>query len=415
MDPLRNPFSMSAGNPPAALTGREAQTEQFRRLLGRLSNGLNEPSMILWGLRGVGKTVLLLEFESVADHEGWTSSEPIEIRSDTDFRAELADAAYEALLRLNRRKAIGDRLKSFTGLLAGFKAGVSSEGSLEFSFDASAIGGSTGDLERDLIHLFVELGETARSHDTGVVFLVDEMQFLGRAEMEAIAAAMHRMSQLKLPVAVVGTGLPQLPGLMVEAKSYAERLFSYPQVGPLSEQAAREALLKPAEEEGVEFDPGALAQIVEISGGYPTFIQAYGKEAWNMAPGPTISSDDVEASAPIVQTKLDEEFFHVRFEKATPRERVYMAAMADLGDGPYRSSDVAQRMRSRPSTVSPVRDSLIKKGLIYSPDHGSVDFTVPHFSPFMRRRYALEALATPKREDQSDGRTRSDPRQRRLR
>jgi hypothetical protein len=384
---------MSAGNPPAALTGRDAQIEQFRRLIGRLGNGLNEPSMILWGLRGVGKTVLLLEFESVADQEGWTPSEPIEIRSDTDFRAELADAAYAALLRLNRRKAIGERLKSFTGLLAGFKAGVGVDGSLEFSFDPNAIGASTGDLERDLIQLFVELGETARSHDTGVVFLVDEMQFLGRVEMEAIAAAMHRMSQLKLPIAVVGTGLPQLPGLMVEAKSYAERLFSYPQVGPLSEQAAREALLRPAEEEGVEFGAGALAQIVEISGGYPTFIQAYGKEAWNMAPGPTISSDDVEASAPIVQTKLDEEFFHVRFEKATPRERVYMAAMAELGDGPYRSSDVAERMASRPSTASSLRDALIKKGLIFSPDHGEVDFTVPHFSPFMRRRYPLEAVA----------------------
>jgi hypothetical protein len=165
------------------------------------------------------------------------------------------------------------------------------------------------------------------------------MQFLGRVEMEAIAAAMQRMSQLKLPIAVVGTGLPQLPGLMVEAKSYAERLFSYPQVGPLSEQAAR------------------------------------------------------EASAPIVQTKLDEEFFHVRFEKATPRERVYMAAMADLGDGPYRSSDVAERMASRPSTASSLRDALIKKGLIFSPDHGAVDFTVPHFSPFMRRRYPLKAVA----------------------
>ncbi len=391
---MRNPFSMSAGNPPAALTGRDSQIEQFRRLIGRLGNGLNEPSMILWGLRGVGKTVLLLEFESVADQEGWTPSEPIEIRSDTNFRAELADAAYAALLRLNRRKAIGERLKSFTGLLAGFKAGVGVDGSLEFSFDPNAIGASTGDLERDLIQLFVELGETARSHDTGVVFLVDEMQFLGRVEMEAIAAAMHRMSQLKLPIAVVGTGLPQLPGLMVEAKSYAERLFSYPQVGPLSEQATREALLKPAEEEGVEFDARALAQIVEISGGYPTFIQAYGKEAWNMAPGPTISSDDVETSAPIVQTKLDEEFFHVRFEKATPRERVYMAAMADLGDGPYRSSDVAERMASRPSTASSLRDALIKKGLIFSPDHGTVDFTVPHFSPFMRRRYPLEAFAS---------------------
>jgi AAA ATPase domain len=387
MDPMRNPFSMSAGNPPAALTGREQQTDQFRRLLGRLRNGLNEQSMILSGLRGVGKTVLLLEFESVADSEGWTSPEPIEIRSDTNFRAELADAAYEALLRLNRRKAIGERLKSFTGLLAGFKAGVSSDGKTEFSFNPSAVKGATGDLERDLTHLFVELGETAKVHDTGVVFLIDEMQFLARVELEATAAAMHRISQLQLPVALVGTGLPQLPGLIVEAKSYAERLFSYPKVGPLTSNAARGALLQPAEAEGVTFDTAALDQIVESSGGYPTFIQAYGKEAWNMAPNATIALDDVLASEPIVQTKLDEEFFHVRFEKATPRERRYMAAMADLGDGPYRRSDVARLLGSKPSATSAVRDSLIKKGLIYSPDHGAVDFTVPHFSPFMRRRY----------------------------
>jgi hypothetical protein len=376
---------MSAGNPPAALTGREEQTEQLKRLLARLRNALNEQSVILWGLRGVGKTVLLLEFESIADSEGWTSPEPIEIRSDTNFRTELADAAYEALLRLNRRKAIGERLKSFTGLLSGFKAGVSTEGNVEFSFDPSAISGATGDLERDLTHLFVELGQTARNHDTGVVFLIDEMQFLGREEMEAIAAAMHRMSQLKLPVALVGAGL-------VEAKSYAERLFSYPQVGPLSDQAAREALLKPAQAEGVTFDGDALDQIVQSSGGYPTFIQAYGKEAWNMAPGATIALDDVRASEPIVQSKLDEEFFHVRFEKATPRERRYMAAMADLGSGPYRTSEIAERLSSRASATSAVRDSLIKKGLIYSPDHGDVDFTVPHFSPFMRRRYPLDGV-----------------------
>jgi hypothetical protein len=393
MDPLRNPFSMSAGNPPAALAGREAQTDQFRRLLGRLAHGLNEQSMILWGLHGVGKTVLLLEFESLANSEGWTSSEPIEIRPDTNFRAELADAAYETLLWLDRRRAIGERLKAFTRLLTGFKAGVSSGGGVEFSFDSNAISGTTGELERDLTHLFVQLGETAKSQETGVVFLIDEMQFLGRAEMEAIAAAMHRMSQLKLPIAIVGTGLPQLPGLMVEAKSYTERLFSYPQVGPLNDQAAREALLRPAEAEHVEVEVEALTQIVESSGGYPTFLQAYGKEAWNMAPGPGISLADVQASAAIVQNKLDGEFFHVRFEKATRRERVYMAAMANLGGGPYRTSDIAQRMASRPSATSPVRDSLIKKGLIYSPDHGAVDFTVPHFSPFMRRRYPLDSLA----------------------
>jgi len=380
---------MSAGNPPRALTGRETQTEQFRTLLGRLGRGMSEPSMVVFGLRGVGKTVLLLEFESIADASGWTAPDPIEIRSDTDFRAELADAAYQALLRLDRRRALGDRLKTFTRLLSGFKVGASTEGSLEFSFDPSAVGGSTGNLERDLTHLFVELGDTARAHDTGVVFLIDEMQFLKREEMEAVAAAMHRMSQKQLPIALAGAGLPQLPGLMVDAKSYAERLFSYPEIGPLSPDAARQALFEPAQAEGVSFEDDALQRIVGLSGCYAAFVQAYGKETWNMAPGPPITLADVQAAEPVVVAKLDEEFFHVRFEKATPAERRYMAAMADLGDGPYKTGDVAGRLGGRASSSSVHRDSLIKKGLIFSPDHGEVDFTIPHFSPFMRRRYPL--------------------------
>jgi hypothetical protein len=380
---------MSAGNPPRALTGREAQKQQFRTMLGRLARKMNEPSMIVFGLRGVGKTVLLLEFESIADASGWTAPDPIEIRSDTDFRAELADAAYQALLRLDRRRALGDRLKTFTRLLSGFKVGASTEGSLEFSFDPSAVGGSTGNLERDLTHLFVELGDTAREHETGVVFLIDEMQFLKREEMEAVAAAMHRMSQKQLPIALAGAGLPQLPGLMVDAKSYAERLFSYPEIGPLSSDAARQALFEPAQAEGVGFDDDALQRIVELSGCYAAFVQAYGKETWNMAPGSPITLADVQAAEPVVQAKLDEEFFHVRFEKATPAERRYMAAMADLGDGPYKTGDVAGRLGGRASSSSVHRDSLIKKGLIFSPDHGEVNFTVPHFSPFMRRRYPL--------------------------
>ncbi len=380
---------MSAGNPPRALTGREAQIEQFRTLLGRLGRGMNEPSMVIFGLPGAGKTVLLLEFESIADALGWTAPDPIEIRPDTDFRAELADAAYQALLRLDRRCALGDRLKSFTRLLNGFKVGASTEGKLEFSFDPSAVGGSTGNLERDLTHLFVELGETAREHETGVVFLIDEMQFLKREEMEAVAAAMHRMSQKQLPIALAGAGLPQLPGLMVDAKSYAERLFSYPEIGPLSPDAARQALFEPAQAEGVGFEDDALARIVELSGCYAAFVQAYGKETWNMAPGSPITLADVQAAEPVVEAKLDEEFFHARFEKATPAERRYMAAMADLGDGTYKTGDVAGRLGGRASSSSVHRDSLIKKGLIFSPDHGEVDFTVPHFSPFMRRRYPL--------------------------
>ncbi len=256
--------------------------------------------MIIFGLRGVGKTVLLLEFESIADAEGWIAPDPIEIRSDTDFRSELADAAYEALLRLDRRKMLGDTLKSFTGLLKGFKVGASVDGKVEFSFDPDRVGGSTGDLERDLTQLFVELGETAREHDTGVVFLIDEMQFLKRGEIEAIAAAMHRMSQKKLPVAFVGTGLPQLPGLMVDAKSYAERLFSYPRIGHLTEAAAREALVAPANDQGVRYEAAALDRIIELSSCYPAFIQAYGKQAWNMAPTSPITLDDVQAAEPLV-------------------------------------------------------------------------------------------------------------------
>lgn len=396
MDPLANPFSMGAGNPPRALAGREAQKEQFRNLLGRLQLGRSEQSIVLSGLRGAGKTVMLLEFESIADALGWTAPDPIEIRPETDFRAELADAAYEALLRLNRRRALGDRLKSFSGLLAGFKLGVSTEGAAEFSFDSDATAGATGNLERDLVHLFVELGEAAKRHEAGVVFLIDEMQFLDREEMEAIAAAMHRMSQRQLPVALAGAGLPQLPGLLVEAKSYAERLFSYPVIGPLSEEAAREALTEPAREEDVRFDEDALRRIVTLSGCYPAFIQAFGKEAWNMAPGSPIALADVEATEVLVQSRLDEEFFHMRFEKATQAERRYMAAMADLGDGPSRTSDVASRLERSASSMSAPRESLIGKGLIYSPKFGEVDFTVPHFAAFMRRRYPLEAIVPPR-------------------
>ena len=392
MDPFANPYSMGAGNPPPALTGRAAQEEQFRTLIGRLSRGRNEQSMIVWGLRGVGKTVLLLEFQGIADKLGWVAAEPIEIKSDTDFRAEIAEHAYEALILLDRRRAIGDKLKRFGGILRGFKLGASTEGNLEFSFDPNAVlGASSGDLERDLTQLFTEVGRVAKEHETGVAFLIDEMQFLKRDEMEALAAAMHRMAQRKLSIALAGTGLPQLPGLMVEAKSYAERLFSYPKLDRLDDAAARDALILPAGEEGVDYRPAAIERILELSGNYPAFLQAYGKEAWNTAPRSPITVEDVAAAEPIVRAKLDEEFFHTRFEKATPAERRYMSAMADLGDGAQTSLTVAKRLGYKTSSGASVhRDSLIKKGLIYSPDHGLVDFTVPRFAPFMRRRYPFE-------------------------
>jgi len=390
MDPNINPYSMGAGNPPPALTGREPQEQQFRILLARLGGGLSDRGMIVSGLRGVGKTVLLLEFEEIAKEAGWTVPRPIEIKSDTNFRSELADAAYQALLQLSARQALGERIKSFTRLLRGFKLGASTDGSVEFSFDPGTLDWSSGDLERDLANLFEQLGQVAREHQTGVVFLVDEMQFLARSELEAVAAAMHRMSQKNLPVALVGAGLPQLPGLMVDAKSYAERLFAYPKLGPLGQDAARQALTAPAEALNVTWREAALARIVAESECYPAFIQAYGKEAWNHASGSAVGLDDVVHAEALVLEQLDDEFFEARFEKATDREREYMAAMADLGEGPYRTAAVAERLRRRPSYTSPPRDSLIKKGLIYSPSYGQVDFTVPKFSPFMRRRYPLQ-------------------------
>lgn len=389
MDAEINPYAMGAGNPPPALTGREEQERQFRTLLARLGNGLFERSMIVSGLRGVGKTVLLLEFERIATDAGWTAPEPIEIKSDTNFRAELADAAYDALLQLSARKALGERAKALGRLLSGFKVGASSEGSVEFSFDPSAARGASGDLERDLARLFAELGATARDHQTGVVFLVDEMQFLSRAELEALAFAMHRASQRKLPIALVGAGLPQLPGLVGAAKSYAERLFSYPQLDALSEPAARRALVAPAEARGISWKQDALEQILTESGCYPAFIQAFGNAAWNQAARSPIRLADVLAAEPQINEQLDREFFHVRFEKATERERNYMAAMASLGEGPYTTAEVVERLGREQRTTSASRDALIKKGLIYSPDYGQVAFTVPRFAPFMRRRYPL--------------------------
>jgi AAA ATPase domain len=382
---------MGAGNPPPRFTGREAQIQQFQTLLGRLARGRSDQSMIVWGLRGVGKTVLLLEFEGVAGKLGWVPTDPIEIKSDTDFRAAIAEHVYEALIRLDRRRAVGDKLRRLGRVLQGFRVAASTEGNLEFSFDVDEVGASTGDLERDLTRLFVEVGEVAQEHEAGIVFLIDEMQFLRKDEMEALAAAMHRMSQKQLPVALAGTGLPQLPGLMVEAKSYAERLFSYPRLDRLDDDAARDALVLPARDEGVEYEKKALTRVLELSDGYPTFLQAYGKEAWNTAPTTPITLADVDAAAPLVLTKLDEQFFHTRFEKATPTERRYMSAMANLGDGPQGSSAVTKLMGYKSSSGgSLVRDALIKKGLIYSPDYGQVDFTVPHFAPFMRRRYPFD-------------------------
>jgi hypothetical protein len=263
---------------------------------------------------------------------------------------------------------------------------------LELSIDAEALTGvaDSGDIEADLSDLLLELGEAARVAGTGVVFLLDEIQFLDQPSLEALIAALHRVAQRELPLALAGGGLPSIPRLAGEAKSYAERLFAFPRLDSLNRAAAAEALVVPAREEGVEIDDAAVERILELTEAYPYFLQEYGRHAWQVASGSPIRLEDVETAHPSAQAELDEGFFTVRFERATASERRYMAAMAALGGGPQASGGIAQRLGLADSAqISVVRSSLIDKGLIFSPEYGLIDFTVPQFAAFMRRNFPL--------------------------
>lgn len=390
MDDLANPYTPGAGEHPAALTGRDAQISQFRLLLGRLERRKAEKRMIISGLRGVGKTVLLNEFETIAEGEGWSTASR-EVASDTDLRFAIAEMSHEILRGLTRR-TMGERLRRALGVLKAFS--VKTPEGYEITVDVDALTGyaDTGDLERDTVELFLEIGAAALEAKTGVLFLFDEMQLLQKRDLEALCAAVHRVGQKRLPVALAGAGLPHLPTLLVEAKTYAERLFAYPELGPLDREAAEAALVLPAHDEGVEYEPEALQRILDYSEGYPYFLQEYGKFAWRVAPRSPITLAGVEKACPLVQDELDREFFQLRFNKATPAERRYMAAMADLGDGPQSSDQVAKHLGyAGMQGASVIRDRLIKKGLVYSPERGLVAFTVPHFADYMRRKFPFES------------------------
>ncbi|MFZ0342929.1 MAG: ATP-binding protein [Gaiellaceae bacterium] len=390
MDPIRNPYTPGAGARPPALTGRDAELERFRVLLHRLERGRHEKSLLITGLRGAGKTVLLNTYRDIAVEAGWFAADT-EIRTGTTLTPVIARLARRVLLDMSGRERLRDRARQALGVLRAFSL---RHGELELRFDVDAIAGraDSGDLEEDIVDLIAELGETARDAGTGVVFLMDEIQFLSRADLEALIAAMHRASQRNLPVTIVGAGLPLLPRLAGEARSYAERLFDFRSIGSLPDADAKEALLIPAREENAEWENAALELALDYTEAYPYFLQEYGKHAWLEAPEPPISRADVQRAHPLVLAELDEGFFHVRLERSTDAERRYMAAMADLGDGAQRSGEIAHRLGYDSSTaVSVTREQLLKKGLIFSPTHGQVDFTVPQFGAYIRRNYALEA------------------------
>ncbi len=385
MDKIKNPFAPGAGAPPPELAGRDAVLEQAHVLLGRVRQKRPEKSLLLTGLRGVGKTVLLIEIERIAKQEQYRTVQ-IEAYEDKSLAALLVPHLRRLLFELDRVKGAGEKVRRGIGVLKSF-IGTLKVSVGEFSIDIEPEQGSadSGDMEIDLPNLLVAVAEAAEERGTAVAILIDEIQYFGSTDLSALIMAMHRLQQLQLPMVLIGAGLPILPGLAGEAKSYAERLFNFPDIGPLSEQDAGKALRNPVVEAGAQFEAEALREICKLTRGYPYFIQEWGYQAWNHAPASPITLRIVTEATLIVRERLDQNFFRVRFDRLTPREKDYLRAMAELGSAPYRTADIAAAMGEKISTLGPVRAKLIKKGMIYSPAHGDMAFTVPLFDEFMRR------------------------------
>ena len=392
MNPRENPFTPNAGAPPPALVGRDAELERFEILLERLRRGYAEQSMLITGLRGVGKTVLLGAFEGRALNAGWITV-TAEITKNEEFGARMGSLVRRALFQAAPKSSWGERLRRAAGVLRSFSLTVSSDGSITAGIDVDAVEGQadSGNLGDDLTDLLVALGEAAAERETGVAFLVDEVQFLRTRELEALIAGLHRTVQRQLPITFVGAGLPQLPRLAGEAKSYAERLFTFPRIGRLSDPEAEAALAEPAAALGVAFAPDAIDVIVDYTEGYPYFIQEYGKIVWDLAPeGEAIARRVAKEAQRAVEAKLDESFFRVRAERTTDLELRYLRAAAELGPGEHAAGDVAAVMGRTSEQLGPTRARLIDKGLIYTTGHGRGSFTVPQFDRYLRRNYELE-------------------------
>jgi len=388
VDRVRNPFTPGAGSRPPLLVGRDAQLDTMSVAVQRMDLGRFERSILLAGLRGVGKTVLLNEFGRIAEGHGWVH-EHIEATEDTRVAGAVATLARRVLLELSVKERVKDRARAGLGALRTFvkvHVPTGDGGALTIDLEPRPGLADSGDLDGDLGSVFREVGETAAAGRTGVLFTIDELQYLSKSELGALIVGLHRVSQLGLPLLVAGAGLPSLPGLAGEARSYAERLFSYVDVGSLGDDDARRALVEPVEEEGSEWDPGAVDRVIAQTEGYPYFLQEFGKQAWNVADGPAITTADVTASATLALDELDHGFFRSRIDKTNDSERDYLRAMAGLdGAGPHLSGDVAAALGKTTTQVGPVRDSLIKRGLLYAPRHGVIAFTVPMFDQFIRR------------------------------
>jgi hypothetical protein len=387
MDPVGNPFAPGAGTPPPELAGRDELRESVRVALERVRRGLPSKSVLMVGLRGVGKTVLLDRMRDDAEAAALHAVR-VEAPEGRSLPALLAPQLRLALLRLSRHEQAKDLATRALRGLAGFAKALKvkyQDIEVGVDFDPEPGLADNGDLEQDLLALLEAAGAAAQRAGTALVLFIDELQYVEEDQLAALITALHRCAQRRLPVVLVGAGLPQLRGQMGRAKSYSERLFDFPEIGPLSEPAARLAIAKPARDQGVEITTGALDLIVEQTHRYPYFLQEWGKQAWDIATVSPITRDDVERAAKVAVAALDESFFRVRFDRLTPAEKRYMRAMADLGPGPHRSGDIADCLGRKVTSLGPIRNQLIAKGMIWSPSHGDTAFTVPLFDEFMRR------------------------------
>lgn len=398
MDKINNPFSPGAGSPPPELAGRDGVLEQARVLLGRVMAGRPEKSMLLTGLRGVGKTVLLNEIERMAKAAGYRTV-LVEAHESKSLAALLAPPLRTLLFDLDRIAAAGNQVRRGIAVLKSFVGAIKVKvADIDIGIDIEPERGTadSGDLEADLPELFVVVAEAAQARGLGVAILIDEIQYFNAAELSALIMSMHKMQQRQLPLVLLGAGLPILPSLAGESKSYAERLFDFPDIGPLPQADAVKAIREPIEAAGEAIEANACLEIYQTTQGYPYFLQEWGYQVWNHAAASPITRQVVTEATALVSTRLDKNFFRVRFDRLTPLEKVYLRAMADLGAGPYRTGDVAEKLGVKISAQGPVRASLIKKGMVYSTAHGEMDFTVPLFDAFMRR--AMPVFPPPQAE-----------------
>jgi hypothetical protein len=390
MDPIRNPYAPGAGQRPPELAGRSEELRAFEIALERVAKGRPERSVVLVGLRGVGKTVLLGAMRSAAVRAGWGTGK-LEAHPDASVRRPLASALHQALRELGLPDE--EDARHLLGVVKSFAQSPAPKTARERwspGINVPAVAGraDSGDIEIDLLEVLTDLGGAAGDRRKGVAIFIDELQDLGADDVSALCAAVHEISQARLPLMVVGAGLPHLPAVLAASKSYSERLFRYVTIGRLDRLAADAALVLPAHEEAADFTPDALDALYDATGGYPYFVQAYGKAVWDAAPTSPVTTADVSMAAPQAEADLAVGFFGSRYDRATPGERDYLRAMADLQGGTDESvatADIAVHLGRKPQSLSPARDALLKKGLVFSGERGRVAFTVPHFGRYLRQ------------------------------